>query len=457
MNEFKELGVIDPILKSIEELGFNEPSDIQRKSIPFIMEGKDVIAGSATGSGKTLAFASGIIAHCENKKMIQSLILTPTRELAEQVKDSIKNFSKYKKLKICVVYGGVSINPQIESLKRADVVVGTPGRVLDHIERQTIDLSHVKIMVLDEADRMLDMGFIDDVNRIVSHCPKDRQTLLYSATISQDIEQISKRLLRNPVKITVSNQVDPSKLKQVYYDISSKMKFPLLVHLVKKENPGLVMIFCNSRQNVDFVAKNLKNNKINAIAIHGGFSQDKRNKTLEKFHSSEVCAMVCTDVAARGLDIPNVSHVYNYDIPKDPKQYVHRIGRTARAGKEGIAINILAPSDHENFGRVQHEYTLDIHKEERPERMDHVDIIRVVNSDRPFHATRGPQNSGSRGFSGRKSGGQGFGSRLNDGDSSSSGRFRSSPGGSGSRFGGRSGRRPNNRSTYSNRRGSKKN
>ncbi|MFP4111775.1 MAG: DEAD/DEAH box helicase [Candidatus Woesearchaeota archaeon] len=366
MSNFKNLGLIEPILKAINEQKFKEPTDIQKKAIPIILEGKDVTGGSATGSGKTLAFGAGIIQNIERGKGIQSLVLTPTRELAEQVSNELKKFSKHKPLNIVSVYGGVSINPQIEKLPSADIVVATPGRVLDHLERRTIDLSKVKILVLDEADKMLDMGFLPDVKRIIKMCPKERQTLFFSATISNDTEYITKRLMNNPVEISVDEYVDPKKLRQVYYDVDDKLKFSLLVHLLKSEKSGLVMVFCNSRQNTDFVAKNLKLNDIDAIAIHGGFSQDKRGKTLNRFNSEKVCVLVCTDVASRGLDIKGVSHVYNYDIPKDSKQYVHRIGRTARAGKEGIAINILSPRDHDNFSRILRFNDVDVEKKERP-------------------------------------------------------------------------------------------
>lgn len=366
MKQFKELGISESILQVIEEQKFAEPSEIQEKSIPIILEGRDVIGGSATGSGKTLAFATGIIQRCPRRQGIQALVLTPTRELAEQVGKTIIKFSKYSPLQAAIVYGGVAINPQMEELRRAEVVIGTPGRILDHLERRTIDLSHVQILVLDEADRMLDMGFIDDVKAIMQRCPQQRQTLLFSATISTDIEELSRRFMNNPLSVAVESYVDPSKLKQEYYDVPHNLKFSLLVHLLKQEQAGLVMVFCNTRHNVDFVAKNLAHNDVEAIAIHGGLSQSKRNRIIESFHKAKVYVLVCTDVAARGLDIPGVSHVYNYDIPADSKQYVHRIGRTARAGKEGKAVSILSERDHENFSRVLRDTRFDIQTIETP-------------------------------------------------------------------------------------------
>ena len=230
MNKFKQLGIREEILKVIEEEHFDQPTEIQEKSIPLILQGRDIIGGSATGSGKTLAFSCGIITACEKGKGIQAIVLTPTRELAEQVTASMKKFSKYKRLVITPIYGGVSINPQIQNLNFSDVVVGTPGRVLDHLQRGTMDLSKVKVAVLDEADRMLDMGFIEDVEKIISQCPRKRQTLLYSATISTDIHRLAEDYLNNPVKIAVESYVDPSLLRQVYYEIPMNLKFSLLVY-----------------------------------------------------------------------------------------------------------------------------------------------------------------------------------------------------------------------------------
>jgi ATP-dependent RNA helicase DeaD len=362
--KFSELGIIEPILKSIE---FDEPTDIQEKTIPLILEGKDVIAGSATGSGKTLVFASGIIQNVERGRGIQALILTPTRELANQIMKDLIGFSRHKPLNIVSVYGGVSINPQIQGLRVADVVVGTPGRLLDHMERNTINLSKVKILVLDEADRMLDMGFIDSVKQIISQCPKERQTLLFSATISSDIKHLAHNYMNNPIKISVDIFVDPKLLKQVYFDVEDNMKFSLLLHLLKTEPSGLVMVFCNTQRATDFVARHLSKNGVNALAIHGGFSQAKRNQTMMQFHRGKFSVLVCTDVASRGLDIKEVSHIYNYDIPKDPKDYIHRIGRTARAGKEGIAINILSSRDHDSFSALLRTNDVAIKKELLPQ------------------------------------------------------------------------------------------
>ena len=360
MKTFNSMKLNPNLLKTIEELGFKEPTEIQEKVIPLALEGKDILGGSATGSGKTLAFGAPIINKIHRGKGIQALILTPTRELAEQVASTISSFSKHSPLFISSVYGGVSILPQIESLRIADVVVGTPGRILDHLSRKTIDLSQIKILVLDEADRMLDMGFYPDVTEIISHCPKKRQTMLFSATISEQVIKISRKYMDHPIDISIDSYVDPAKLAQFYYDVSANEKFSLLVHLLKNESSKLVMVFCNTKRNADFIGKNLRRYGFDALALHGDLSQQTRIKILQEFHKHRQFTLVCTDVAARGLDIKNVSHIYNYDTPKTSIEYIHRIGRTARAGKEGKAITLIADRDYENFTRVLRDSSLKI-------------------------------------------------------------------------------------------------
>ncbi len=364
--DFTELGLDDTILRALKTLKFQKPTPIQEKAIPLAIEGKDIIAGSATGSGKTLAFGAGIIQKAKKGAGVQALILTPTRELAVQVSESIKIFAQNKHLKVIAIYGGVSINPQMRDLKRADVVVATPGRMLDHIKRGTAKLTKVNTLVLDEADTMLDMGFIKDVERIIKACPTTRQTLLFSATITSDVASLAKRHTKDPVKIFTNSLVDPGKLTQVSYDVAKGLKFSLLVHLLKNDNTELAMVFCNTRRITDMVTKSLALAGIKAKAIHGGLSQDKRNKVIKNFHSKRVDVLICTDVAARGLDIPDVSHVYNYDIPADSKQYIHRIGRTARAGKEGKAVNILSKRDYENYSKVLKDNSIKVVKEKAP-------------------------------------------------------------------------------------------
>ena len=368
MKLFENLGFSQQLTAAIDRLGLKEPTQIQEKSIPLIIKGKDVIGESATGSGKTLAFGCGIIENTIPGKKLQALVLTPTRELAEQVTTSLKDLSYKKPLNIISIYGGVAINPQISALTKAEVVVATPGRLLDHLERNTINTSGIKILVLDEADRMFDMGFLDDVEKIIKNCPKKRQTMFFSATMFTGIKRLAEKYMVQPKKVSVVNQVDPAKLKQSYYNISKNKKLSLLVHLLKEQKSALVMIFCNTRKNTDFVVRNLRANRIKATSIHGGMTQNKRTKTIQLFNENKVKVLVCTDVAARGLHIDNVSHVYNYDIPKNPKDYVHRIGRTARAGETGKVINLLCDYDHDNFSRILTEYRMfSISPEKTPE------------------------------------------------------------------------------------------
>jgi ATP-dependent RNA helicase DeaD len=399
MDKFRNLGIPEEILNALKELKFETPTEIQEKTIPLVLAGKDVIAGASTGSGKTLAFGSGIIHNCKKQEVIQALVLVPTRELANQVAQNLRMFAKFKPLEIVEVYGGVSMGPQVRDLEIADVVVGTPGRILDHLSRGTIDLRNVKILVLDEADRMLDMGFIEDVKQIISGVSHYRQTLLFSATISREVSRLASSYMNQPTEVSAETYVDPSKLRQTFYDVPDNLKFSLLVKLLKEEHPGLIMVFCNTQRNTDFVAQNLRNNDIDALAIHGGLSQEKRNRIMLEFHAQKVTVLVCTDVAARGLDIKGVSHVYNYDIPNMPDQYVHRIGRTARAGKEGKAINILASRDYDNFAIIKKRLHFDIEREELPE-VPRVNI--TIQRD-----SRGGFRRGGSGFRGRGSFGRG--------------------------------------------------
>ncbi|MEN9626715.1 MAG: hypothetical protein RL557_1043 [archaeon] len=421
MEQFVQLlGEDSPILDSIKKRGYTEPSEIQEKSIPEILKGKDVIAGASTGSGKTLAFAVGLIKNAKKDFGIQGLVLTPTRELAEQITKELIHFSGEKNLDIASVYGGVSINPQMKRLQTAEIVVATPGRILDHLSRNSIDLSRVNTLVLDEADRMLDMGFIEDVEEIISYCPHHRQTLLFSATISADIFHIAQKYMKNPIEISAEPHVDPEKLKQIYYDVEDNMKYSLLLHLLKHEDAKKVIVFCNTRQNVDFLQNNLERAGVDTFPIHGGYSQEKRNKIIEGFHSQKTGVLIATDVAARGLDIKDISHVYNYDTPPNKKEYIHRIGRTARAGTEGIVVNIIGNRDHENFQFIMMGGEIHIDRAETPE------------VERAYIQWTGDRRGGGR-FSGRGGGGRG-------GFSGGGGRWRGSfRGGSSHRGGGRGG------------------
>ena len=393
MKTFKELGLNEKLLGTLLSLGIKIPSEIQEKAIPLVLAGHDVIGSSATGSGKTLAFASGIIENIQRNKGVQALILTPTRELAEQVANSILKLSEHKDLKVLSIYGGTNMNTQIREIPRTDIIVGTPGRILDHLQKRTLDLRKVKFLVLDEVDRMFDMGFQKDVEKIINACPKKRQTMLFSATVSSEIDYLAKKHTQDAIKISVKSHIDPSQLKQIYYNVMDNLKFSLLVHLLRKEKSDLVMVFCRTRRNVDFVANNLNNLGIKVSAIHGGMVQNKRNKVLSEFNSTKgVNVLVCTDVAARGLDIPGVSHVYNYELPKTSVDYIHRIGRTARAGRDGIAISVLCSRDYENFGNILKDKNLKIVEVKTP-------LVEKVSMNLPSKREfRGRGNRGENNF-----------------------------------------------------------
>ncbi len=366
MENFKKLGLDEDILNIVREKGFSNPTEIQEKSIPLILEGKDVVGSSHTGSGKTFAFVSGIIQSLKKNSKVQALIITPTRELAEQVKDSFREFSKNKRLFVSVVYGGVDFDRQIEFISKSDVVVGTPGRLLDHLNQNTLDLSNVKFLVLDEADRMVDMGFINDIESILSFIPKDRQNLFFSATMNSSVRRLFDNFSNNAVFVKAKSNVDPSLLEQEYYFVDNKKKFPLLANLLEGDHDK-VMIFCNTRQNVDFVVSNLKDNDFSVEGIHGGYTQNKRNNVIKNFNLGKVKILVCTDVASRGLDIPFVSQVYNFDIPKNVEDYTHRIGRTARAGSKGRVVNIVTDRDYDFFSNIFNNSKFEILERNVPE------------------------------------------------------------------------------------------
>lgn len=421
---FEEFGLSQELLKNIKNHNITEPTEIQAKSIPAIIKGQDVIGESATGSGKTLAFGAGIIETVVPGKGLQALVLTPTRELAEQVNQSIRDFSRHKRLKVISIYGGVAINPQMDALRSADVAVCTPGRLLDHMERRTVDLSKIRILVLDEADRMLDMGFIDDVEKIIRQCPKQRQTMFFSATIMPKIRELSNKYMKNTLNVAAKKHVDPSKLKQVYYNVQKNVKLSLLLHLFKQEQSGLAMVFCNSRRTTDFVVKNLRKNRFDAIALHGGLSQNKRTRTIESFNKGKAGVLVCTDVAARGLHIDNVSHIINYEIPNDPTDYVHRIGRTARAGEEGKVINLLSDIDHDNFSRVMQEHrSFKIQVMETP-KVERINAVKADPEVRPMRGKGFSQRGDQRGFSRQRSSDGGPRSRFGRGSDSGQSRSR---------------------------------
>jgi len=360
---FKDININEKLQQKIKDSGFTELTLIQMKCIPEILNNRDVVGQAETGSGKTLAFCLPILDKLQPGQGLQVVVLTPTRELCSQVSDVFSDFGKNLGIRTAKVFGGVAMGPQIKNIGISEIVVATPGRMLDHIGRRTIDFRNVKFLVLDETDKMLDMGFIEDVERIIRSIPNQRQTLMFSATIENCINRLINRHLRKPAVIKTQSHVDKRKLKQVYYDIFQKNnKFSILLHLLKNNTHGLAIVFCATRKESDIVAKNLRRNGINASAIHGGMSQNQRTRSLDSLKNNRTDVLVATDVAARGLDIKNVTHIYHYDVPKTSIDYIHRIGRTARAGENGKAVTLLTGPDHENFRRVQSNKELEIKK-----------------------------------------------------------------------------------------------
>lgn len=356
----------EELMRAAKDLGYTEWTDIQKRAIPLIQQGKDVIGQSETGSGKTAAFGLPILEKVKRGAGVEALIIVPTRELCEQVTRELHKFAKYKKVTIAAIYGGVAIDPQIDKLRHATIIVGTPGRLLDHLSRGTLRLSGVRTLVLDEADKMLDMGFIDDIRKIINLTPRERQTLLFSATISTDVHIIAQRYMQHPEKVAIRVHVPKEKLVQYYYDIAQDNKFSLLSHLLKHEVHGSVIVFCGTKRTVDAVESNLQRQGIQAQALHGDLSQDRRQKALDSFHEKRSRILVASDVAARGIDVQHVQYVINYDTPKTAKEYIHRIGRTARAGREGKVISLITPLDHENFRRVLRDSSIEVHKLNQP-------------------------------------------------------------------------------------------
>jgi len=360
--KFENMNIEKNILNSLNNMGFEKPTKIQSETIPLIKQGYDVIGQSETGSGKTAAFGIPLVEKTVKGKDLQALVLVPTRELALQIAGELEKISHFKGLKIETVYGGVSIKTQIYGLKKAEIVVGTPGRIMDHMRRGTLKTNKIKIFVLDEADKMIDMGFIEDIEEIERSISKNRQTMLFSATMPESLMELRERFTKNAKKIRTETKVRDDLLDQYYCDIDNKRKFSLLVHFIKQEKPKLAIVFCNSRRDVDAVAVNLKKVIINSDALHGGMSQSKREYVINSFHKGRIKILVASDVAARGLDIKNVTHIFNYSIPKNPENYVNRIGRTARAGETGKAISLLSKDDHSSFRRIVRMFSYNVKK-----------------------------------------------------------------------------------------------
>lgn len=386
---FEELELIPQIHKALRDQKYIEPTAIQAKAIPIVLSGQDVLASAQTGTGKTAAFAIPILQHLENetqhsggKRKITTLVVTPTRELAIQISDSFSAYGKYTNVKNTVVYGGVNQIPQKEALQRGvDVLVATPGRLLDLMNQGFVTLRDVKYFVLDEADRMLDMGFIPDVKRILAKLPKKRQSLFFSATMPENIVKLSRDILINPKKIAVdpvSSTADT--IQQYLYPTNRENKNELLLHILKNRDIEQVLLFSRTKHGADRIVRNLKKKRIECAAIHGDKSQNQRQKALKDFKAGNIRVLVATDIAARGIDIEKLRYVINFDIPNESETYVHRIGRCGRAGEEGISISLCEPEEN---GFVR-----DIEKLINRK-------IQVVN-DNPFPQTDKPMNEAEK-------------------------------------------------------------
>ncbi len=350
MTNFSELGLSKPTLAALTACGYNEPTEIQKKTIGLTLQGRDIMASAETGSGKTAAYALPIIDCLEEPdKKPRALILVPTRELAVQVSGEFKRFAKQSQLRCATIYGGIGYERQKQELKSGtDIIVATPGRMLDYIERQAVDLSGIELLVLDEADRLLDMGFMPQVRRIVSKLSRDRQTLMFSATINMQVENIAREFLINPVTVRVnSNQLEPKEIDQRVYRVHEFSKDELLAKLIRELATTSVIIFTKTKRKATWVKARLREANVLAEEIHGDITQSQREKTLAQYRKGTFRVLVATDVAARGLDIPDISHVINYDLPESPEDYVHRIGRTGRAGRSGMAVSFV--SDEQLF------------------------------------------------------------------------------------------------------------
>ena len=356
MRSFKDLPLSSEVLRGIEDLGFENLFPIQAQAIMPLLEGKDVIGQAQTGTGKTAAFGVPMVERVNPTiPKVQGLVLVPTRELAGQDAENISLFAKYAKLKVLPVYGGAPIGRQIRALQSGvHIVVGTPGRVIDLLKRRILNLTSVKTLVLDEADRMLDMGFIDDIGYILARTPTNRQTSLFSATIDKTVMNVCNRYMKNPVKVLVSkDEIALTQMKQYYMTVSAHSKFEALRNILNEKNVNRAIIFCRTRRGTSAVADKLRRKGYNAQPLHAGFTQRQRDFAINSFRNGRLKLLVATDVAARGLDIEGITHIINYDVPLDALVYFHRIGRTARMGREGTAITLVSYGELSGFDNIK--------------------------------------------------------------------------------------------------------
>ncbi|OWW21723.1 DEAD/DEAH box helicase [Noviherbaspirillum denitrificans] len=357
---FTELGLSDEIVRAVAEQGYSAPTPIQSQAIPAVLLGGDLLAGAQTGTGKTAGFTLPILQRLKGGKpaargTVRALILTPTRELAAQVEESVRTYGKYLKLRSAVIFGGVGINPQIDLLRKGvDILVATPGRLLDHIQQGTVSLANIEILVLDEADRMLDMGFIRDIRRILALLPQQRQNLLFSATFSDEIKELADGLLNSPAMIEVARRNSTAEMiAQKIHPVDRNRKHQLLSHLVKTNNWSQVLVFTRTKHGANKLVEQLGKEGISALAIHGNKSQSARTRALSEFKDGSLQVLVATDIAARGIDIDQLPHVVNYDLPNVPEDYVHRIGRTGRAGASGEAVSLVCVDEHDMLKGIE--------------------------------------------------------------------------------------------------------
>ncbi len=368
--KFHQLGLSEELLDTLSDMGFEEPTEIQEIAIPSILKGRDIIGIAQTGTGKTAAFGIPIVENFAKgrKKRPGAIVLVPTRELAMQVAQELNRIGRRKGIVSVPIYGGQSIERQIKSLhKGIDIVVGTPGRIIDHIMRKTLILDEVVTAVLDEADEMLNMGFIEDMRLILEETPTQRQTLLFSATIPEQIVRISRRYMTDPERVSVdATSIVVTEIKQIFYEVREADKIKALTRILDVQDPALTLIFCHTKREVDELSAKLQQMGYDAGAIHGDFTQSFRDEMMGKFKKGDLDILVATDVAARGLDINNVTHVINYSIPQNPEAYIHRIGRTGRAGKSGIAITFVTPREYKQLKLIERIAKTTIRKEKLP-------------------------------------------------------------------------------------------